>query len=231
MTIRNLVIRNMPQRGIHAYYYMSDHWTVEYNEIASSKNVGIVFPAPRRSGTTTSTTTSYRRLHGGLAPTTRRSTATRSPTTARQQKVSESANVTFRNNFVHHNAGAGIWYDSDNTGALIEGNRVEDNGRTASATRSAAAPSSATTRSAGAAIPASSSPRQRTRRFTATRSRTTFRGITYFVNCPSVGAGAISFDLANNSSHDNPSPSGRRPTRSRASSTTRTAPRPRWRHI
>ena len=38
------------------------------------------------------------------------------------------ANVTFRNNFVHHNAGAGIWYDSDNTGALIEGNRVEDNG-------------------------------------------------------------------------------------------------------
>ena len=47
----------------------------------------------------------------------------------REQKVGESANVTFRNNFVHHNAGAGIWYDTDNTGALIEGNRVEDNGR------------------------------------------------------------------------------------------------------
>jgi parallel beta-helix repeat protein len=30
-----------------------------------------------------------------------------------------------------------------------------------------------------------------------------FRGITYFVNCPSVGGGAISFDLANNSAHDN----------------------------
>ena len=46
----------------------------------------------------------------------------------REQKVMESANVTFRNNFVHHNVGAGIWYDSDNTGALVEGNRVEDNG-------------------------------------------------------------------------------------------------------
>jgi hypothetical protein len=33
VTIRNLVIRNMPQRGIHAYYYMSDHWTIENNEI------------------------------------------------------------------------------------------------------------------------------------------------------------------------------------------------------
>ena len=43
--------------------------------------------------------------------------------------MGESANVTFRNNFVHHNVGDGIWYDSDNTGALIEGNRVEDNGR------------------------------------------------------------------------------------------------------
>ena len=37
MTIRNLVIRNMPQSGIHTYYWMSDHWTIEYNEIASNK--------------------------------------------------------------------------------------------------------------------------------------------------------------------------------------------------
>ena len=49
-----------------------------------------------------------------------------------EQRCGKSANVTFRNNFVHHNVGAGIWYDSDNTGALIEGNRVEDNGRKAS---------------------------------------------------------------------------------------------------
>jgi hypothetical protein len=30
-----------------------------------------------------------------------------------------------------------------------------------------------------------------------------FRGITFFVNCPSVGAGAIGFDLVNTSAHDN----------------------------
>jgi hypothetical protein len=36
----------------------------------------------------------------------------------REQKVGQSANVTFRNNFVHHNAGDGIWYDSNaNAGA------------------------------------------------------------------------------------------------------------------
>src|SRR4030095_11900796 len=30
-----------------------------------------------------------------------------------------------------------------------------------------------------------------------------FRGITYFVNCPSVGGGLIGFDLANNAAYDN----------------------------
>ena len=43
VTIRNLVIRNMPQRGIHAYHWMSDHWTIEYNEIASNRDIGVAF--------------------------------------------------------------------------------------------------------------------------------------------------------------------------------------------
>ena len=42
VTIRNLVIRNMPQQGIHTYYWMSDHWTIEYNEIAYAK-IGLEF--------------------------------------------------------------------------------------------------------------------------------------------------------------------------------------------
>jgi parallel beta-helix repeat protein len=47
-----------------------------------------------------------------------------------EQKVGRSANVTFRNNFVHHNISDGIWYDTNpKAGAVIEGNRVEDNGR------------------------------------------------------------------------------------------------------
>jgi parallel beta-helix repeat protein len=32
-----------------------------------------------------------------------------------------------RGNFVHHNRGPGLWWDGNNDGALIEGNRVEDN--------------------------------------------------------------------------------------------------------
>jgi hypothetical protein len=56
VTIRNLVIRNMPQQGIHAYYWMSDHWTIEYNEIASNKWVSNLRPISP-SGTITSTTT------------------------------------------------------------------------------------------------------------------------------------------------------------------------------
>ena len=127
MTIRNLVIRNMPQRGIHAYYWMSDHWTIEYNEIASNKNVGIVFPGY----STIRNNYIHHNTYGGYMGPYAHNTTLESNEIAyngTQQKVSESANVTFRNNFVHHNAGAGIWYDSDNTGALIEGNRVEDNG-------------------------------------------------------------------------------------------------------
>jgi parallel beta-helix repeat protein len=140
VTIRNLVIRNMPQNGIHAYYWMSDHWTIEYNEIASNK-WGLLFapdftirnnyihhnvgsnpsssnPAERGGG--------YGAVRADNTILERNEIAYNGP----EQKVGLSANVTFRNNFVHHNLGDGIWYDSNpNAGALIEGNRVEDNGR------------------------------------------------------------------------------------------------------
>ena len=43
VTIRNLVIRNMPQKGIHAFRDFSDNWTIEYNEIAFNHS-GILFP-------------------------------------------------------------------------------------------------------------------------------------------------------------------------------------------
>jgi hypothetical protein len=96
VTIRNLVIRNMPQQGIHAYYWMSDHWTIEYNEIASNKwglEVGPSFtirnnyihhnvgnssssdPADRGGG-----------LRGDCTPITQPSTATRSPITAANRR-------------------------------------------------------------------------------------------------------------------------------------------------
>ncbi len=54
VTIRNLVIRNMPQRGIHAYYYMSDRWTIEYNEITGNY-LGVLVP--------TSSVIRYNKIH------------------------------------------------------------------------------------------------------------------------------------------------------------------------
>ena len=121
------------------YYWMSDHWTIEYNEIASNKmglesapnftirnnyihhNVGNASssnPAERGGG--------YLVVRADNTTFDSNEIAYNGP----EQKVGQSANVTFRNNFVHHNVCAGIWYDTNtNAGALIEGNRVEDNGR------------------------------------------------------------------------------------------------------
>ena len=44
VTIRNLVIRNMPKRGIHASYWASDRWTIGTNELASNQT-GVAAPS------------------------------------------------------------------------------------------------------------------------------------------------------------------------------------------
>jgi parallel beta-helix repeat protein len=202
VTVRNFVIRNMPQRGIHAYYYMADHWTVEYNEIATSKNVGIVFPGY------SSIRNNYihHNTFGGYMADYSHSTTLDSNEIAyngTQEKVSESDRVTFRNNYVHHNAGGGIWFDSDNTNTLIEGNRVEDNGSIGiwfEIGSGVIIRNNVIRRSADTGVFISTSKNAEIYNNTLENN---FRGITYFVNCPSVGAGAISFDLANNSAHDN----------------------------
>ena len=96
VTIRNLVIRNMPQNGIHAYYWMADHWTIEYNEIADEQDghrvPGLLMirnnyihhnygnPSSAESRPSAAAATS------GTTPTTRPSRATRSPITARNRR-------------------------------------------------------------------------------------------------------------------------------------------------
>jgi len=202
VTVRNMVIRNMPQRGIHAYYYMSDHWTVEYNEIASSKNLGIVFPGD----SIVRNNYIHDNTYGGyMADYSHRATleANEIANNGTQQKVSESDGVTFRNNYVHNNVGAGIWFDSDNTNTLIEGNRLEDNGSNSiwfEIGSGATIRNNTIRRSGDTAIFISTSKNADVYGNTLDSN---FRGITYFLNCPSVGGGLISFDLANNSSHDN----------------------------
>jgi parallel beta-helix repeat protein len=200
VTIRNLVIRNMPQRGIHAYYYMSNNWTVEYTEIVSSKNVGIVFPG---DSLLRNNYIHHNAFSGYMGPYVHNTTleANEIAYNGWQQKVMESANVTFRNNFVHHNTGAGIWFDSNNTGALVEGNRVEDNGHAGiwyEISSDAIFRNNVIRRSADTAIFVSTS--QNVQIYGNTLENN-FRGIVYFLNCSTAtGQG---FDLRNNTAHDN----------------------------
>jgi len=145
VTIRNLVIRNMPQWGIYAEWginasqQLANHWTIDHNEIASNK-WGLLF-GPNFTVTNnyihhnvgnSSSSIPDDRGGGYLGDSANNTTFDNNEIAynGREQKVGRSSNVKFTNNFVHHNVGDGIWYDSNpNAAALIDNNRVEDNGR------------------------------------------------------------------------------------------------------
>jgi parallel beta-helix repeat protein len=201
VTIRNLVIRNMPQRGIHAYYHLSDRWTIEHNEIAANGNTGIVIPG---QSLIRNNHIHHNTFAGYMGPYAHNTTfeGNEIAYNGAEQKVGEAAKVTFRNNFVHHNVGTGIWYDSNNTAALIEGNRVEDNGAMGifyEISSDATIRANTIRRNAEAGIMLSVSKNVEIYDNTLEHN---FRGITYFLNCPSLG-GPTNFDLTNNTARDN----------------------------
>ena len=134
MTIRNLVIRNMPQRGDSRLSKIIR--TAGPSSTTSWHRAGWASPRPttRWSGTTTSTTM----WTGATQPTSPSNTVFEGNEIAYntgKQKVLGATNITFRNNFVHHNADDGIWYDGTSVGGIVEGNIVEDNGREGISTR------------------------------------------------------------------------------------------------
>jgi parallel beta-helix repeat protein len=137
VTIRNLVIRNMPQKGIHAFHWMSDRWTVENCELTRN-HTGINAPNDavlRRNwihhnvGPSVGSTNPAERGGGYTANNAKNVLFERNEISYNgpEQKVTQTANIIFRGNYVHHNLESGIWYDGDNVGALIEDNVVEDN--------------------------------------------------------------------------------------------------------
>jgi len=211
VTIRNLVIRNMPQKGIHAFRDFSDRWTIEYNEIASNQtglsypnhsivrnnyihhNVGNASasdPAARGGGYG-----GYRAIEAILDT---NEIAYNGP----EQKIMESENVTFRNNFVHHNVGDGIWYDGGNPGALIENNRVEDNRRNGifyEASTRGVIRGNTVRRSGDTAVFISASQNVEIHH---NQLEANVRGIVYFIDCALTGP-SRGLDLTNSSAHDN----------------------------
>ena len=149
VTIRNLVIRHMPQRGIHTYSSGScvnhecsfssagaDKWVIEHNEIAYNA-LGI------EVSTDMIIRKNYIHHNVGSDPTNDRTQGGAFESLLAQRALFEdnevsyngmeqkaaalSPNTVFRNNWVHHNQGNGIWYDGENPGSIIEGNTVEDN--------------------------------------------------------------------------------------------------------
>jgi len=211
VTIRNLVIRKMPQKGIHAFYWLTpDHWTVEYNEIAENKT-GILFPDHsmirnnyiHHNFDDPSATDPGRRGGGYVGYYASYTTFENNEIAynGKEQKIMESVSVTFRNNFAHHNQADGIWYDGGNPNALIEGNRVEDNARNGifyEASNGSVIRNNTVRRSGDTGIFISTSQNADIYGNTVENN---FRAITYFVNCGGMVGRDI--DLQNNSAHDN----------------------------
>ena len=209
VTIRNLVIRNMPQWAIHGDYHIADHWTIEYNEVASNK-WGLLFGPNftirnnyihHNIGTSGPTA----QLGGGYIGQYAHNTILDSNEIAyngTEQKVALSTNVTFRDNFVHHNAGDGIWYDTNpNAAAVIDNNRVEDNGRNGiffEASIGATISNNTVKRHTswdGVFISMS----QNAQIYNNTLDGN-YGGIDYFLNCDALAGGD---DIKNNAAHDN----------------------------
>jgi parallel beta-helix repeat protein len=215
VTIGNLVIRNMPQRCVHAFYQHSDRWIIENNEITGC-----------RSGVSLANASVLRHnyIHhnsgdsnGGLVPNggyigtlitnsviADNEIAYNGPI----QKVTQTTNVTFRNNYVHHN-GTGIWFDGDNVAALIEDNLVEDNatqGIFYEISGQGVIRNNVIRRSGESGIFVSTSHDVEIYRNTLEHN---FRAVNLFVSCGNVHppgkpyAGATGWDLRNNDVHDN----------------------------
>ena len=211
VTIRNLVIRNMPQKGIHAFRDSADRWTIEYNEIASSQS-GVSFPnhsvvrnnyIHHNLGTPTASDPAARGGgYGGYRSADTILDTNEIAYNGPEQKVMDSVNVTFRNNFVHHNVGDGIWYDGGNPGAIIEHNRVEDNRRNGiffEASTDGVIRDNTVRRSGDTGVFISASQNVDIHH---NQLEANARGIIYFIDCSILGPGRA-LDLTNSSAHDN----------------------------
>ena len=202
VTIRNLVIRRMPQKGIHALAAGSDDWTIENNEIAWNQHTGV---SPARRSLVRNNLI-HHNATGGYTAYQSDGTVFESNEIAYnggEQKIVAANNVTFRDNMVHHNEADGIWYDTDNTGALIEGNHLEDNGRDGisyEVSGTAVIRNNTIARSGDSAILISTSKNVEIYGNTLDDN---FRGIQYLLNCGAVGRGGIGFDLIHIDAVDN----------------------------
>lgn len=201
VTIRNLVIRHMPQRGIHAFADFADRWTIESNEITGTHTGLSVGKA---------SIVRANRIHhnagGGYGAYRGHGTVFDNNEIAyngSEQKIVQATGVVFRNNWVHHNTHDGIWYDADNTNAVIEGNTVEDHPREGifyEISGNAIIRNNSIRRSGSSGLFLSTS---RDTEISGNTLEDNRYGLWFFVACSRVGAGNVKADLTNNTAHDN----------------------------
>lgn len=136
VTIRNLVIRNVPQKGVMAYRDFSSGWTVEYTEIYNCKTA-VDLPS--------ASTVTHSKLHdcvgtpGHVNPAERGGayafnavddftfTYNEVYNNGTEQKWILSTNVTCSWNYFHDNASGGCWLDGGGNGSVVANNTCEDN--------------------------------------------------------------------------------------------------------
>lgn len=211
VTIKNLVLRNFPQRAIHTWYQFSDGWIMDYNEIYTGQ-CGISVPnssyvrhnyihdcnGPSSGGSIPNGAYIVSLAHDILFEDNRFSFCGET-----QKIIDITTNVTFRRNYIHNCLGPGIWYDGDNTGILVEDNILEDNatmGIMIEISGQSVIRRNTIRRSGDSGIFLSTS---KDADVYSNILEDNFRSVNLFANCASVGGGAIGWDLANNSIHDN----------------------------
>ncbi len=224
VTIQNLVIQHMPQKGIYASSSSAtpvgsapaaDSWLVTYCELGYNL-VGIVLA---NFGTLSHSYLHHNSgdphsgdfdLQGGMYQAYLATDITYDTNhwafNGVNSKVSLCPNCTFRNNWFEHNLENAIWWDGENPGFLAENNVIEDNaaaGIVAEVCGTGIIRNNTIRRNGDQAIFISTT---RDTEIYNNQIENNFRGILYFVDCTRVGQGGeigIIFDLVNVSSHDN----------------------------
>lgn len=212
VTIRNLVIRSCPKKGV---YNIADcwNWTVEYCEITACQ-WGVVLA----SGATLRNNVIHHNGQGipGLGNYSIYATQTNGPGSVElienneiaygggEQKAINSSAITWRDNWIHHNDGNGIWNDGEGSGSLMENNIIEDNGGAGivlELSTQMIVRTNTIRRNGDAGILLSTS---RDMQVYGNTLENNFRGVTLFLTCVALTQGwPWNPDLRNNSIHDN----------------------------
>ena len=135
VTIRNLVIRNMPKKGVYAVE-SCEAWTIENSDIYNSQFGFVLGIAPRglnnklHHNNKEPNSGNYAFQQWVRAPGETRAGLMQNNEIAyggTQQKGQNTLRLDWINNWVHHNEGFGIWNDGEGANSLIDGNVSEDN--------------------------------------------------------------------------------------------------------